>query len=252
MASAEGGAGLPSTPTDDNHEISDTDSDSSHVASIAPALPCPYRHSRSLEGECTHYFDCPTHILERLNPESYDDDLSGPSDQTAEIRSESGPARATSIGGSNIVEYESSPAEDHRRDGVVIDTPDSEPLVNDSAQNNESREGASSIPSGVAPIARSDTPRPEMGITLREALDETRESRSGSTANDAVPQITHIAATLNRDSPSTPIAPAFNPTTDRRSPPEFTLPRWQPDAEVTYCPICGTQFGFFVRKHHCR
>ena len=29
-------------------------------------------------------------------------------------------------------------------------------------------------------------------------------------------------------------------------------PRWQPDAEVTYCPICQTQFSFFVRKHHCR
>jgi len=55
---------------------------------------------------------------------------------------------------------------------------------------------------------------------------------------------------------------------DRRSPPlersrsnsvhsgrnfnEIVLPRWQPDAEVTYCPICRTQFSFFVRKHHCR
>lgn len=29
-------------------------------------------------------------------------------------------------------------------------------------------------------------------------------------------------------------------------------PRWQPDAEVTYCPICRTQFSFFIRKHHCR
>lgn len=52
-------------------------------------------------------------------------------------------------------------------------------------------------------------------------------------------------------------------------PPEVVLPRWQPDAEVTLCPICGTQFsmfllcplfatllttslGFFIRKHHCR
>jgi hypothetical protein len=32
----------------------------------------------------------------------------------------------------------------------------------------------------------------------------------------------------------------------------IVLPRWQPDAEVTYCPICRTQFSFFVRKHHCR
>ncbi|RDL36873.1 uncharacterized protein BP5553_06225 [Venustampulla echinocandica] len=33
---------------------------------------------------------------------------------------------------------------------------------------------------------------------------------------------------------------------------ESVMPRWQPDAEVTICPICGTQFSFFIRKHHCR
>jgi FYVE zinc finger len=33
---------------------------------------------------------------------------------------------------------------------------------------------------------------------------------------------------------------------------EYILPRWQPDAEVAYCPICGIQFNFWYRKHHCR
>lgn len=33
---------------------------------------------------------------------------------------------------------------------------------------------------------------------------------------------------------------------------DYVLPRWQPDVEVTICPICHTQFSFFVRKHHCR
>lgn len=32
----------------------------------------------------------------------------------------------------------------------------------------------------------------------------------------------------------------------------ITLPRWQPDAEVSECPICGTVFSFWRRKHHCR
>lgn len=39
-----------------------------------------------------------------------------------------------------------------------------------------------------------------------------------------------------------------------RSPsgPGVVLPRWQPDGEVTICPICHTQFGWLNRKHHCR
>jgi hypothetical protein len=33
---------------------------------------------------------------------------------------------------------------------------------------------------------------------------------------------------------------------------DIDMPRWQPDAEVTSCPICGTVFSFWYRKHHCR
>lgn len=33
---------------------------------------------------------------------------------------------------------------------------------------------------------------------------------------------------------------------------EIDMPRWQPDTEVTSCPICGTVFSFWYRKHHCR
>lgn len=32
----------------------------------------------------------------------------------------------------------------------------------------------------------------------------------------------------------------------------LVLPRWQPDSQVSHCPVCGTSFGFFFRKHHCR
>ncbi|CAK7263580.1 hypothetical protein SEPCBS57363_000632 [Sporothrix epigloea] len=64
--------------------------------------------------------------------------------------------------------------------------------------------------------------------------------------------------------PPAPFAPPASPPTPRlptqdlhprqrsQQSQEFALPRWQPDSEVTYCPICSQQFSIFVRKHHCR
>jgi hypothetical protein len=50
-----------------------------------------------------------------------------------------------------------------------------------------------------------------------------------------------------------PIAASFIPRPQQRGiPPEFAVPRWQPDSEVTHCPICRIKFSIFVRKHHCR
>ena len=33
---------------------------------------------------------------------------------------------------------------------------------------------------------------------------------------------------------------------------QYTVPRWQPDSEVSECPICRRQFSFLFRRHHCR
>lgn len=33
---------------------------------------------------------------------------------------------------------------------------------------------------------------------------------------------------------------------------DYSLPPWQADSEVTHCPICGCQFTWYYRKHHCR
>lgn len=33
---------------------------------------------------------------------------------------------------------------------------------------------------------------------------------------------------------------------------DYGLPKWQPDSEVSECPICKVTFSFWYRKHHCR
>ncbi len=39
---------------------------------------------------------------------------------------------------------------------------------------------------------------------------------------------------------------------ERRRESEIRVPRWQPDEEVSKCPVCGVGFTFWFRKHHCR
>jgi hypothetical protein len=34
--------------------------------------------------------------------------------------------------------------------------------------------------------------------------------------------------------------------------PEYRLTTWVPDHFVTHCQNCNRQFGYAVRKHHCR
>ena len=48
-----------------------------------------------------------------------------------------------------------------------------------------------------------------------------------------------------------PPRPNAERSPDRRSR-DITLPQWQPDIEVSDCPICGAHFSFWYRKHHCR
>ncbi|RYP68263.1 hypothetical protein DL771_006765 [Monosporascus sp. 5C6A] len=246
MASAGGETSLPATSrgVHNYHHVSDTESETSHGESASLDSPCPHRNSRFFDGECTRYFDCPTHILEREEPERDDerpeseDCEAGPSSRPEQAhaeasRPESHREQRWRMDGNE----EGVPASrDRRRDGVVLDLPDPDNNVTEASRNNRALEGGSSTQPRELPNPAGG-PRPEVGLTLREALDETREAPRGSARGEPSRHITHIAATpLNRDSVVNPMAPAFNPRTERRPPLDFTLPRWQPDAEYIVRP----------------
>ncbi|ERT02179.1 hypothetical protein HMPREF1624_00477 [Sporothrix schenckii ATCC 58251] len=95
------------------------------------------------------------------------------------------------------------------------------------------------------------------------APSQTRSRSSTSTASSSAARRTSTAG-AESDEPPIPPAPAPAPAAppslqptpqeqrqQRQQRQDITLPRWQPDAEVTYCPICFQHFNIFVRKHHC-
>ena len=56
-------------------------------------------------------------------------------------------------------------------------------------------------------------------------------------------------STLDRPLPAPPVSAAPQ---SRQLSLEDQMPRWQPDQEVSECPICHIPFSFLRRKHHCR
>ena len=97
----------------------------------------------------------------------------------------------------------------------------------------------------------------------RDALMRRRSSQSRPTG------MRPPAATISGGGPyahiSPPVASPMEAESEQAGPPrspadrtaenaadEYHLPPWQPDAEVSECPICGRSFAFWFRKHHCR
>ncbi|KAL1837533.1 hypothetical protein VTJ49DRAFT_3678 [Mycothermus thermophilus] len=190
----------PGSPSHQRHApISEpdrySDSASSHSeASRTPETACPWRTSRYWDQECSRYFDCPTHTVERAPSEF--DHQDGPQDGRTQERV-------------------------HTLELPGAVSPLSE------GQSDDDNGGPSRVPPSPLLMAAE-----EGGSS--NALDVSAASEP------AVP------------GPSAPEATILPSQTQPAAPSPIVLPRWQPDSEVTYCPICGTQFSIFVRKHHCR
>ncbi|KAI0842963.1 FYVE-domain-containing protein [Hypoxylon sp. FL0890] len=272
MSATDNEAAAPHLSEEGALVISDTESGSSVIGSAGPDTPaCPYQNAEFFGQECSRYHDCPTHLIERSPVGETTADTGAIETSSAPTQPEVTPPRVNgtvedaantegmgagvSQGGASIPEQNQD-----------IATPSLPVVVNGSSSGQTN--------STSRPVSQRErvSAAQEEGITLREALHQTTESLDGLSIGNSAPSSSisdsrspHPRYTSrNGTAPSVPpesqqpnsslnpTALAFSPRTERRSPQEITLPRWQPDSEVTYCPICHTQFSFFVRKHHCR
>ncbi|KAK2030672.1 FYVE-domain-containing protein [Colletotrichum zoysiae] len=298
MASPDGGAAPASL--DDNHRLHDDGGDSisgsSYIGSdasedhLGPG-ECRWRTARYHDMECSRYFDCPTHVVERrLSDAAADDSGEGDDEPTVQLRIDNDatasssssrlqPIEPTATG--DTAESRASFAPVPAVTDTVLPTAPADSAQATSARDTEGpdesqdpEEAASAPPTPLSsrlsessqPLPPTATPAQPTGefvpperssslITLQAANTSSQDlplrpalssSRSLETAPPPPPRRSSSSAAVSS------VSRGQQGSEERSGPPEFVLPRWQPDAEVTLCPICHVQFSIFVRKHHCR
>lgn len=267
-------ASSPDVPFDSGDALSSSSLDAgSRNDGLTPrhAAACRWRTTRYHDQECSRYFDCPSHVVERALSDHEHDEEEGTGLGDAEDRPDPGAV--------SPLNEDEAQSEDYRSAGSSSPgLPDAPPH---GASTDMGRRGerppdtrgqqAQGPDSSDGPIPLIDS-SPMLSSSRTESEREAANgSHSGSDGSreptlpspGAIPRSNRAVAGLQSTSPaaSFPALPAasvprqsalVSAGTDRGGPSEFVLPRWQPDAEVTYCPICHTQFSIFVRKHHCR
>ncbi|KAM0481351.1 hypothetical protein ACHAPX_003455 [Trichoderma viride] len=246
---------------------------------------CRWRTPEFHDQECYRYFDCPSHLVERrLSIDGTD----GPRESAAEateIRDDHVSPRS-SIDEIPESEQEDTAAGQQRgEDNLVADPLASSSEIasglaaerggNYTARTSTADPAAlpartSSLPIRTRISSRSIDVRPA-GSASSESWGELFEQPSGAMSTSA-PAADMSENTSPRMSARDQLSAMYAVDTDRISnenalhhhsltrsserererQSSVVLPRWQPDGEVTYCPICRTQFSIFVRKHHCR
>ncbi|CRK47095.1 hypothetical protein BN1723_007353 [Verticillium longisporum] len=282
MSSSVGGPGSTMAENDGRQYIdisSDSDSDGSYPDndSRSSSSICPYRTAEYHDRECRRFFDCPTHIVERNLSDTEDEAVDDVAMNHSDPRPETQPDTVTGdhidsrlplaesrgfapVDGARIgsLPLRSNSAHDAGHSEtvhtLVNQQPDvaSTPASEISTQLRETQDAVpsvSSIPSPEPQVALADHPPRTSSLPRPEVIDLTRDATPPMPALLGSPLVARRGSergsiTSNRSQQQ--------PAEGRNGSSEIVLPRWQPDAEVTFCPICRTQFSFFVRKHHCR
>ncbi|KAJ0160187.1 Fyve, RhoGef and Ph domain-containing protein [Colletotrichum tanaceti] len=298
MASPDGGA-APASLDDPNRlyeDGGDSISGSSHIGSDASSTSlergdCRWRNSRYHDMECSRYFDCPTHVVERqLSDDEAEDDDAGEDEPTVHLQMEDDPNEGSSSARLRTIEPAVPDVTSEPRasftpvpERTTTDQP-TEPAssaqaisARDTQGPDESQDPEEAAPAPPTPLSsrlsESSQPLPPTATPAQPTGEFVPPERSSSLATSQAaslslhdlplrpalspsrPPTTPPPPPARRSSSSAavpPVSRAQQSSEERSSPPEFIYPRWQPDAEVTLCPICHVQFSIFVRKHHCR
>ncbi|RFU81447.1 kinase anchor [Trichoderma arundinaceum] len=255
----------------------------------AQGLSCRWRTSEFHDQECYRFFDCPSHLVERRLSVDDTGEPSLPSlprestVEAIEIRDDN-ISPNTSVHELGTSDRDNTTSEPQQRDDTLA-ADLSGPLSGLSLELATERERSdttrtTAVNPTALPVRTSSLPIrtrvPSRSIDLRptdpssgDIWGETSDRGSRGFAGSA-----SVADLSERGSPRMSardqLSAMYAVDADRMAsesglhqslirPPEreraesaVVLPRWQPDAEVTYCPICRTQFSIFVRKHHCR
>ncbi|KAK6948284.1 hypothetical protein Daesc_010049 [Daldinia eschscholtzii] len=264
MSASNDSSTTPSLSERDTPQISDPEAGDSytHNATSDTSIP-PDRAPESESVSESHDQENQTHTVERSPTGDNDGHVA-----TEMSGQESRQVEATTQQVNGTLEHDVN----SNGSDTEYNTENASVLVQTSSSNSQSSEPSTTTHTTVSEqprwtphsVQHADriTNTQEDAITLREALDQTTESLGRMSIRDPAPPpsrpddtsspTARLSGEAQRPSPGlNPIAPEFTPRPER-PPQEFTLPRWQPDSEVTFCPICRTQFSFFVRKHHCR
>ncbi|GKT98664.1 run and fyve protein 2 [Fusarium langsethiae] len=243
---------------------------------------CPWRTSRFHNQECSRYFDCPSHAIERSLSESGEADRESthsshspeipPSDNGREQTDQQNSRfsdQELAQGVNNGHDAQSTPTEepDDDRDATSATTDPATSAEEDAGtavaqepeQSSDTQQSTEMDDSESRSQNRRSDQHDSPDTPSEHPEHMQRPSRGTSAINTQRAQRTY--ATPSRERMDAPL-PSLRPLEEALPPlprsarqsvsSDSQRPRWQPDNEVTYCPICHTQFSFFVRKHHCR
>ncbi|GAB1310333.1 E3 ubiquitin-protein ligase ZNRF2 [Madurella fahalii] len=242
------------------------------------AAVCRWRTTRYHDQECSRYFDCPSHVVERALSDHEQDELEDEHHEEGNMGSENA-EDGPDPGAVSPLSGDEAQSEDHR--STRSPSPDLPDTRLHGTSTSTGREEERPHDTRGRPVQRANSAdRPIILIDRSPVLSSSRVESEPQAANGSrgesggsreptlpspgtIPRSSRATAGLQAAGPTAPAAASptastpgpsapLSTGTERGGPSEFVLPRWQPDAEVTYCPICHTQFSIFVRKHHCR